>query len=222
MSPTIFNPGGGLPLDGGTLTGDLKLDGAKVTIKDAGGAYEDAISISSDVVQFGDAGHQTSILGSATPYFNDGSDTYNLWNDLSPQTVRQVPVQTISSTTLAATSLGGAVVSTGQSNFFRIYLVWYSPAASDLDISMVGPSGGSGEFAVWERGTGNMTAMDDTKWPLDGGAVRGSFIWGWWKSDGTAGNINLKAALNTSSGNATIYNTSVMLTQNTNEWPVGV
>ena len=219
MSPTIFNPGGGLPLDGGTLSGDLKLDGASILIKDEGGAYEDAISISSDVIQFGDAGHQTSILGSATPYFNDGSDTLPLWTWGAPQLLRNTSITTLSNTTLTSTGLQFDVPALGYVMVAQMWIRWYTHSSNDLDLAMTNPGGSLNGFATWERGNGNETPCDGTRWPVDGGAVRWNLITAYFQGDGVAGKLILQASLTTGTTAGYIYQQSWGYMFNANNFP---
>jgi len=221
MSPTIFNPGGGLSTSGGTLTGDLKLNGAKILIKDSGGAYEDAISISSDVVQFGDGGHQSSILGSATPYFNDGADTFPVWTDGNPRVIRPTGQTQVNQTTLVDTRFGFEADTTSFYGF-QFFFNWYANAAFDMDIAFSVPTSGTGAFYSVNDTNGEETAMDGTKFFLNGGAIRGVMIWGWYFGGGTAGNVIFQAAYNSAGtyGGA-IYARGYGLAWKTQDWGDG-
>ena len=219
--PKISNPGGGLSTDGGILTGDLKLDGASILLKDSGGTYENGLSISSDVIQLGDAAHQTSLLGSARPYYNDGADTFPVWTDGNPRVIRPTASTSIASTTLVDTKFGFEADTTSFYGF-QFWFSWYTNASYDFDVAFSVPTSGTGGFYVWERGNGDETAMDGTKWMIDGGAVRGTLIWGWYYGGGTAGNVIMQRAYNsTGLYGGTIYARGYGLAWKTQDWGDG-
>jgi len=220
--PIITNPSGGINPDGGTMVGNLLFDSsAKIQFKDAGGDYRDVIDMDTDTITYGATTNPTAIQGLTSPSYSDGSDLWPLWNNSDPQAVRGTTNQVISSTTLADTEIGGAVPGNSSRMFFRYYVIYYAPAASDFSFAMNGPVGGVGEWCMWTDPGAEMTLMNSTKVNVNTGgtAMQGALIWGYWSSGVNPGNIIVEAALQSASGNGSVYNAGAGFTQNTADWP---